>query len=213
MCSLWQRPAFPPRHQPCEKGQGTLRGCCVDLASQPGYGPDLLYAWAVSRVTYGPRGQDREAGKKGEKGGSRRPHNHYCSSSSKQEARTAAGKYLTDPFIETGAERKHCECMLVPKQTICQGGPHFVLPGSWFFHELSFWSHVPAGSSSSQSFRKIILFPQPLASAPGTLRGEGPGRGGEKHRIQEKAGPGPNPRPADLWPTAIYLTQTQSPHL
>lgn len=52
---------------------------------------------------------------------------------------------------------------------------------------------------------KSVLFPQPLASALGTLKGEGPGRGGEKPRIRGKAGPGLNPRPADLWPTAIYL--------
>lgn len=36
----------------------------------------------------------QKEGKKSEKGGSYHPHNHYCSSSSKQESKTVAGKYL-----------------------------------------------------------------------------------------------------------------------
>lgn len=55
------------------------------------------------------------------------------------------------------------------------------------------------GSPPSVMFyENQVLFTDPLDNASVTLKGEGPGRGGEKHKIWEKADLGPNPSSADV---------------
>lgn len=126
--------------------------------------------------------QDRKEGKKSEKGGSYHPHNHYCSSSSKQESKTVVGKYL-----EWSLHRN-----MNSKEKLCNelwaAGKHspigdFVLPFSYLASLASQRSDLTSSGFSFSRAYSQSLWVTLLAQSRRKQRDEGPERGREKHRI------------------------------
>lgn len=121
--------------------------------------------------------QDRKEGKKSEKGGSYHPHNHYCSSSSKQESKTVVGKYLEWSLHRNMNSKEKLQWTLGTRQTFSHWGFCFALLESCFSCQPKVRSH----------FLWILLlqslFPEPLGNAPGTVKKETAGWG-----TRERAG-------------------------